>query len=108
MDSTSYLAESDDIRREIAIARSMIFRCEERLNRLNIDKDKNPELDLANLLTGREYQVLLLVRKAMSNEEIGKKLVLSQRTIETFVTNILMKTGCQNRTELLTIKILHS
>jgi DNA-binding NarL/FixJ family response regulator len=102
MDSTSYLAESDDIRREIAVARNAIARCEERLDRLN--NDNNKEFDIANLLTAREHQIFLLVRKAMDDECIAKELVLSKRTVETFVANILIKVRCKNRTELLTVK----
>jgi DNA-binding NarL/FixJ family response regulator len=102
MNSESYLTESDDIRREIAIAKNIIAKCEERLDRLNTESKKI--FDIASILTAREHQVFLLVRKAMSDDDIATSLVLSKRTIETFVASVLIKTKCKNRTELLLVK----
>ncbi|MFC4584925.1 helix-turn-helix transcriptional regulator [Sphaerisporangium corydalis] len=51
-------------------------------------------------LTAREREVAALVVQAMSNRGIADRLVLSERTVETHVRNILTKLGLSNRTEL--------
>jgi DNA-binding CsgD family transcriptional regulator len=51
-------------------------------------------------LTVREREVAGLVAKALSNRQIAQRLVLSERTIESHVRNILTKLDLTNRTEL--------
>jgi DNA-binding NarL/FixJ family response regulator len=51
-------------------------------------------------LTPREREVAELVGQAMSNREVANKLVLSERTVESHVRNILAKTGLKSRAEL--------
>ncbi|MGN6680983.1 MAG: response regulator transcription factor, partial [Streptosporangiaceae bacterium] len=51
-------------------------------------------------LTTREREVAGLVAQALSNREIARALVLSERTLESHVRNILAKTGLTTRTEL--------
>lgn len=51
-------------------------------------------------LTPTELKVVQLVAKGMANREIAKKLNVSQRTIESHVSNMLNKTSLNNRTEL--------
>ncbi|NEP10715.1 MAG: response regulator transcription factor [Symploca sp. SIO2C1] len=51
-------------------------------------------------LTRTELKVLQLVAQGMANREIAKHLKVSQRTIETHVSNMLSKTHLHNRTEL--------
>jgi DNA-binding NarL/FixJ family response regulator len=51
-------------------------------------------------ITVREYEVLTLIAARLSNREIGKRLFLSPRTVETHVANLLAKTGATSRTEL--------
>ncbi|MGA9872348.1 MAG: response regulator transcription factor [Rhodococcus sp. (in: high G+C Gram-positive bacteria)] len=48
-------------------------------------------------LTTREIEILGLIRRGMSNVEIGEELVLSPRTVTTHVENILRKLGVPNR-----------
>ena len=48
----------------------------------------------------REREVAELVAQALSNKEVASKLVLSERTVESHVRNILTKTGLRSRTEL--------
>lgn len=55
----------------------------------------------ADPLTDRERQVADLVVRALSNREIATILVLSERTVESHVRNILAKLGLANRTELI-------
>lgn len=51
-------------------------------------------------LTSREKEVLDLLTNGLSNIDIGKKLHLSPRTIEKYVSNLLRKTATTNRAEL--------
>ena len=51
-------------------------------------------------LTPTELRVVQLVAKGMANREIASQLNVSQRTIESHVSNMLNKTSLNNRTEL--------
>ncbi len=50
-------------------------------------------------LTEREVEVLRLVAKGLANREIGKQLFISEPTVRTHVSNILMKLDLPNRTQ---------
>ena len=50
-------------------------------------------------LTARELEVLALLTQPLSNAAIARQLVLSPRTIDHHVSNILAKLGARNRTE---------
>ncbi|HKZ85306.1 MAG TPA: response regulator transcription factor [Anaerolineae bacterium] len=50
-------------------------------------------------LTERETQVLALVARGMSNQEIADALVISERTVRTHISNILGKLHLANRTQ---------
>lgn len=51
-------------------------------------------------LTPTELKVVQLVAQGMANREIAQRLKVSQRTIESHVSNMLNKTQLHNRTEL--------
>lgn len=51
-------------------------------------------------LTPTELRVVQYVARGMANREIAEELKVSQRTIESHVSNMLGKTGLHNRTEL--------
>ena len=53
-------------------------------------------------LSLRETEVLNLITEGASNGEISAKLFISENTVKFHVRNILKKTGCSNRTELIT------
>lgn len=48
-------------------------------------------------LTKREIEVLKLVAEGLSNEEIGKKIFISEKTVKTHLTNIFDKLKVNNR-----------
>jgi DNA-binding NarL/FixJ family response regulator len=51
-------------------------------------------------LTDREMNVVQLVAQGMKNKDIADQLNVSQRTVESHVSNMLHKTQLKNRTEL--------
>jgi DNA-binding NarL/FixJ family response regulator len=58
------------------------------------------QLDREVELTPTETKVLQYVARGMSNREVAEVMGVSQRTIESHVSNMLAKTGLHNRTEL--------
>lgn len=50
-------------------------------------------------LTDRETQVLALIADGRANREIARELVLSEKTVKTHVSNILMKLDLADRTQ---------
>jgi DNA-binding NarL/FixJ family response regulator len=56
----------------------------------------------ADPLTPREREIADLVAAALSNRQIATRLVLSERTVESHVSNVLAKLGLANRTEIAT------
>jgi DNA-binding NarL/FixJ family response regulator len=52
-------------------------------------------------LTGRESQVLELIRTARSNREIARELGIEERTVQAHVSRLMRKTGTDNRINLL-------
>lgn len=69
----------------------------ETLNSGAADPDQLQNLGISN----REYEVLLLVAKGCSNKEIADQLFVTESTIKTHVSNILVKLDAKRRTEAL-------
>jgi DNA-binding NarL/FixJ family response regulator len=51
-------------------------------------------------LTAREREITALVAAGHSNREIAERLVLSERTVETHVSNVFSKLGYNSRAQL--------
>lgn len=51
-------------------------------------------------LTPAERRVLQTLELGLSNKGIAAVLIMSPRTVESHLSNLLAKTGCQNRTQL--------
>ena len=67
-------------------------------------KEYSPELmdnifNSHNPLTNQEKIILLKIKEGLSNKEIAKELFLSEGTIRNYISNILTKLNCKNRTE---------
>jgi DNA-binding NarL/FixJ family response regulator len=53
--------------------------------------------DAIGTLTKRETEILRLVAEGLTNEEIGKKIFISEKTVKTHLTNIFDKLKVNNR-----------
>ena len=53
--------------------------------------------DSISALTRRELEILKLVAEGLTNEEIGKKIFISEKTVKTHLTNIFDKLKVNNR-----------
>ena len=52
-------------------------------------------------LSQREYEVLCAVCKGFSNREIAESLYITESTVKTHVSNLLVKLDARRRTELM-------
>jgi NarL family two-component system response regulator LiaR len=64
-------------------------------------------IDPENNLTERECEVLQLIADGMNNREIAAKLVISEKTVKTHVSNILSKLHLDDRTEAAIYALRH-
>ncbi|MBO0847915.1 MAG: response regulator transcription factor, partial [Pseudonocardia sp.] len=56
-------------------------------------------LALIRDLTDRESDVLTCLGEGLSNAQIAKRLFLSETTVKGYVSRILVKLDCENRTQ---------
>jgi len=64
-----------------------------------VNHKKIKELNISN----REYEVLCEIARGLSNQEIASKLFVSESTIKTHVSNILVKLNAKRRTQAIQI-----
>jgi DNA-binding NarL/FixJ family response regulator len=60
----------------------------------------NPVLGMNSLLTAREVEILSLVAEGKTNRAIANELVLSVKTVDSHVANLMKKLNANNRTQL--------
>ncbi|MFB2838422.1 response regulator transcription factor [Floridanema evergladense] len=74
----------------------------ERLRNRTVNGDNNQRITVPFdvQLTPTELKVVQHVARGLANREIAEELNVSQRTVESHVSNMLGKTGLHNRTEL--------
>ena len=58
-----------------------------------------------SMLSERELEILLLICKGFSNQEIADELFISKRTVDKHRANILSKTNCKNTANLVVYAI---
>jgi DNA-binding CsgD family transcriptional regulator len=51
-------------------------------------------------LTGRQLEIARLIADDLSNRQIAARLFLSERTVETHITNMLNKLGLNSRVQI--------
>ena len=52
-------------------------------------------------ITHREREIMTLLARGFSYEEIGKELIISKNTVKYHVSSLLQKTGFKNATNLI-------
>jgi DNA-binding NarL/FixJ family response regulator len=75
------------------------------MNLVNSLKNAPEELTPDSPLSDREKEIILLICKGMSTQEIADSLCLSKRTVDSHRANILLKTGCRNTASLVVYAI---
>jgi len=69
-----------------------------------IDEDAQRKINkitsLTDMLTNRESEILISIKKGLTNEEIARNLSISPRTVSNIISCILDKTGIKNRRTL--------
>lgn len=106
-----YSVVSGDLKIEIAIAIIAIvfFFVGVYINRKSLQKHQNPSKAINHKkiedlgITGREYEVLQAIALGLSNKEIADQLFLSESTIKTHVSSLLVKLNAKRRTQALQI-----
>lgn len=71
-------------------------------------KPTKQRLSIETPLTRREKEVLELIVKEYSNQEIADELFISVRTVDAHKRNLLEKTGCKNIAGLVVYAIEHN
>ncbi|WP_109301674.1 response regulator transcription factor [Aquimarina sp. AU474] len=74
---------------------------------LHKQQNSNQEIDHKKIkdlgLSKREYEVLCEIAFGLSNKEIANKLFVSESTIKTHVSNVLVKLDAKRRTQAIQI-----
>jgi len=69
----------------------------EEIVRTQSAKYREPVNEAIKSLTRREMEILRLVAEGLSNDEIGKRVFISEKTVKTHLTNIFDKLKVNNR-----------
>ncbi|HLO57616.1 MAG TPA: response regulator transcription factor [Bacteroidales bacterium] len=102
-------SEFSEVKRAITTAaQGNNYFTEEILYRLvNRFKSKAPQTEPTVALSDREIEVLQLICKGLSNQEIAEKLFISKRTVDHHRASLLTKTETRNTASLVIYAIKH-
>ncbi len=95
----------------IAVVAIVFFLIGVYLNKKSLHRNKLPqgEIDYQKIealgLSKREYEVLREISKGASNQEIADRLFLSESTVKTHVSNVLLKLNAKRRTQAVQIAL---
>jgi len=67
--------------------------------------DRQEQPDPFAALTAREREVLQLMARGLTNQEIARKLFISEHTVKNHVSNIYRKVGSADRTWVVVMAI---
>ncbi|MBO0832036.1 MAG: response regulator transcription factor [Actinobacteria bacterium] len=84
---------------ELLSAIRMAARGEGSIDRSLALKLTEPRTPGISALTAREQEVLALVGEGLNNQQIATRLVITERTARTHVSNVLRKLGVSSRTQ---------
>ncbi|WOD45221.1 response regulator transcription factor [Hwangdonia lutea] len=106
-----YAIVSGDLKTEIVIASIAIvfFFVGVYINKKSLQKQNTPSKEINHKkiealgITNREYEVLQHISLGLSNKEIADTLYLSESTIKTHVSNLLVKLNAKRRTQAMQI-----
>ena len=68
---------------------------------------KKPATLITSKLTSREVEILTLLSRGLSNEDIAKQLFLSEGTVRNHISSIVVKLGVSDRTQAALIAVQH-
>ena len=68
---------------------------------------KKPATLITGKLTEREVEVLTLLARGLSNEDIAKQLFLSEGTVRNHISSVVSKFGVSDRTQAALIAVQH-
>lgn len=91
----------DDVKRAISdVADGRSFFSAQIMDELIRNINRKKIIKTRTSLTDREVEILFLICKGLSNQEIADKLYLSKRTIDKHRENLLLKTSSKNTASL--------
>lgn len=92
---------------ETVLAGNQFLSAETKKIMTGLKKSSSGYPDLTEPLTEKEHEVLKLVCEGLTSKEIGEKLFLSPRTVETRKNNLMQKFNVQTTGRLIAIALKH-
>ena len=103
------MSENLDIEIVVAIIAIAFFFVGIYINKKSLHKPVQPSnsIDYQKIkelaISAREYEVLQQIASGLSNKEIAEKLFVSESTVKTHVSNLLVKLNAKRRTQAIQI-----
>jgi len=98
---------ADDLAEAIRAAQNGVSTYAQEVTEILVRSIREPHPTFEKL-TAREQEVLALIVRGLSNNEIASKLTISQATVKAHVSNILSKLGITSRTEAIVMVLEHN